>query len=181
MKRADVAHIVRAAQALTKEREFVLIGSQAAHLSLERMPQIMEQSGELDIYPLRRPALADLIDGAIGEGSMFHETYGYYAQGVGPETAKLPAGWQERAVRISSPDMDKAIAIAPEIHDICASKAVADRPKDRDYIAAAIAAKIVDPRTLLRRIDMIEGVAPEVITLAKGWISAPDRQGQAER
>lgn len=145
------------------------------------MPQIMEQSGELDIFPLRKPALADLIDGAIGEGSVFHETYGYYAQGVGPETAKLPAGWQERAVHMSSPDMNKAIAIAPEIHDICASKAIANRPKDRDYIAAAIAAKIVDPSTLLSRIDMIEGVAPEVIKVAKGWISPPDRRAQAER
>ena len=34
-----------------------------------------------------RDHLADKIDGAIGEGSQFHQTYGYYAQGVGPETA----------------------------------------------------------------------------------------------
>ena len=38
---------------------------------------------------------ADLIDGSIGEGSPFHELYGYYAQGVGEETATLPAGWRQ--------------------------------------------------------------------------------------
>jgi hypothetical protein len=28
------------------------------------------------------PFRNSLIDGAIGEGSMFHETFGYYAHGV---------------------------------------------------------------------------------------------------
>ena len=41
-----------------------------------------------------------LIDGSIGEASMFHDTFGYYAQGVVESTAQLPAGWQERLVPI---------------------------------------------------------------------------------
>ena len=49
---------------------------------------------EADIYPLQAPELADLIDGAIGELSFFHEHFGYYAQGVGPQTARLRRGWQ---------------------------------------------------------------------------------------
>ena len=40
---------------------------------------------------------ADLIDGSIGEASMFHETFGYYAQGVVERTAVLPDGWRELA------------------------------------------------------------------------------------
>ena len=59
-------------------------------------------SMEADIYPLLTPELADKIDGAIGEGSQFHETYGYYAQGVGPETACLPADWMKRVHRIQN-------------------------------------------------------------------------------
>ena len=31
---------------------------------------------------------------------MFHDTFGYYAQGVVESTAQLPAGWQERLVPI---------------------------------------------------------------------------------
>ena len=150
MKRAEVAHVVRAAQALTKEREFVLVGSQAAHLQVDKMPAIMQASGELDIYPFRKPQLAELIDGAMGEGSMFHETFGYYAHGVGPETARLPSGWEDRAVRTFAPGMDAAIAIAPEIHDICASKAIAGREKDRNYVSAAIATKIVNAHRAYR-------------------------------
>ena len=39
----------------------------------------------------------DRIEALIGEMSLFHDTFGYHAQGVGPETAKLPAGWEGRA------------------------------------------------------------------------------------
>jgi hypothetical protein len=69
MRRSDVAHILRAARALTNEREFVVVGSQAAHAGIADLPDAMQQSGELDLYPLRRPELADVIEGAIGEGS----------------------------------------------------------------------------------------------------------------
>lgn len=69
MKRADVAHVLRKARALTNEAEFVLVGSQAAHASFADRPEVMRQSGELDIYPLRRPEPAEVIDGAIREGS----------------------------------------------------------------------------------------------------------------
>jgi hypothetical protein len=40
--------------------------------------------------------LADRISGAIGELSSFDQAFGYHADGVGLETAILPAGWQAR-------------------------------------------------------------------------------------
>ena len=53
-------------------------------------------SREADVYPQTHPERADLVDGSIGEGSPFEREYGYYAHGVGPETAVLPAGWEGR-------------------------------------------------------------------------------------
>lgn len=44
----------------------------------------------------RRRVASWIIDGSIGELSAFHDTFGYYAQDVGPETATLPAGWVDR-------------------------------------------------------------------------------------
>jgi hypothetical protein len=55
---------------------------------------------EADVFPKNRPERSDLIDGSIGEGSPFHETFGYYAQGVGEKTATLPKGRGERLDRI---------------------------------------------------------------------------------
>jgi hypothetical protein len=47
---------------------------------------------EADYFPVDHPERADLIDGSIGELSPFHGTFGYYAHGVGPETALRPSG-----------------------------------------------------------------------------------------
>jgi hypothetical protein len=98
MDPAQFEHVVGAAAGVTEQDEFVVIGSQAILGSLERPPETLLQSTEVDIYPLHDPTGADWIDGALGDGSQFHRAYGYYAHGVGPETAKPPRGWQTRLV-----------------------------------------------------------------------------------
>ncbi len=55
----------------------------------------------LVVASLGGAAKADLIDGSIGELSPFHETFGYYAHGLGPETAALPAGSVPSSVSIA--------------------------------------------------------------------------------
>ena len=102
MKRSEIEHVLRAAKGIAGEDEFILIGSQSVLGAFPDAPLALRRSIELDIYPKHHPEKADLIDGAIGERSLFHETHGYYAHGVGPETAQLPAGWENRLVRISS-------------------------------------------------------------------------------
>lgn len=88
-----------AAANVTGLDEFVVIGSQAILGGFEQPPEEMLHSLEVDIYPLRDPRGADLIDGALGDGSQFHVAFGCYAHGVGPETAKAPARWQKRLVK----------------------------------------------------------------------------------
>lgn len=100
-------------------------------------------SVEADVYPRRRPERADLIDGAIGEGSPFHETFEYYAHGVGPETAKAPDGWEERLVALSTPNTRGATGWCLEAHDLVLSKCVAGREKDWSFAAEAMGHGIV--------------------------------------
>jgi len=107
---------------------------------------------EADLYPLRKPEMADLIDGSIGQESPFHSTFGYYADGVDETTAKLPVAWKERAVRYTSANTGGAIAIAPEIHDLAASKLVAGRDKDLEWVGAAVRAGLADPAILAQRV-----------------------------
>ena len=57
---------------------------------------------EADVFPLRQPGLSDQIDGAIGERSMFHQTFGYYVHGVSENTAALPHGWRERLIKVQN-------------------------------------------------------------------------------
>ena len=96
MKRSEFEHILRAAGAISGASDLVVIGSQAILGWPTPPPPELLVSIEVDVYPRDHPELADLIDGSIGEASPFHETFGYYAHGVGPETAILASVWQER-------------------------------------------------------------------------------------
>ena len=75
-------------------------------------PAELTMSMEADIYPMNAEERADDIDGALGEGSHFHETYGYYAQGVDSTTACLPHGWKERLDESKAPPRMTVSAIA---------------------------------------------------------------------
>lgn len=73
MNRQNLEHISRASSAITNEYEIVIIGSQALLGAVPHPPAELMESMEADVYPLRHPELADLIDGSIGEGSIFHD------------------------------------------------------------------------------------------------------------
>lgn len=93
MQRHELGHLIRAAGAITDEYEFVVVGSQSVLGSLDRPPAECLVSSEADLYPLNAEDKADLIDYNIGEGSPFHDTHGYYAQGDDSRTAVCrPAG-----------------------------------------------------------------------------------------
>ena len=103
MNRAHLEHLIRAAGAIADDDDLVIIGSQSILGQFPDPPASLTASMEADLYPRHHPERADDIDGAIGEGSSFHELYGYYAQGVGPETATLPPDWESRLVPVSTP------------------------------------------------------------------------------
>ena len=156
MKREDLEHIIRASGKIINEREFYVIGSQSI---LGQYPDASEDllvSNEADIICKLDPEKGDKIEGSIGELSPFHETYGYYAQGVGFETAKLPEGWENRCFALNNENTEGNTAYCVELHDTCISKFVANRPKDLDYIKECIRTKLVKKNTLIERLHMTE-------------------------
>lgn len=138
MRRHELEHILRAAGAITGISEWVIVGSQAILASHPDAPPEIVASEEVDIYAPADPAAADLIDGSIGEISPFHQSFGYYAHGVGIETALLPSEWRTRAVTIHTPETGGVTGICPDSADIAISKLAAGREKDRDFVDALI-------------------------------------------
>lgn len=138
MTREELEHIIRASGAITDHYEFVIIGSQSILGSIPRPGNVFTVSMEVDIYPLQAPQLADLIDGAIGEGSRFHQTHGYYAQGVGPETATLPRDWMQRVHRVQNSNTQDRVGYCLDVVDLFLSKAAAGREKDREFCIALL-------------------------------------------
>ena len=99
---------------------------------------------EVDLYPLDAPEKADLIDGSIGELSPFHQTFGYYAHGVGPETAMLPANWRTRLVRVENENTAGTIGWCLSPVDLAVSKLLAGREKDVDFVRVMLRNGLVD-------------------------------------
>ena len=136
MTREELEHIIRASGDITDQYEFVIVGSQSILGPVPRPQDVFTVSMEADIYPLQAPELADKIDGAIGEGSQFHQTYGYYAQGVGPETALLPRDWMQRVHRVQNGNTNHRVGYCLDVKDLFMAKAAAGREKDREFCAA---------------------------------------------
>jgi hypothetical protein len=152
MKRSELEHLIRAAGRIARVRELVVIGSQAILGGFPDAPAALCRSMECDLYPRSRPDLADKVDGAIGEGSRFHEQYGYYAQGVGPDTATLPRGWQRRLVRVENANTGGYAGLCLEVHDLALSKYAAGREKDLEFTRELARHKMTEKKTLLKRL-----------------------------
>jgi hypothetical protein len=149
MNRSQLEHIIRAASRISDDDEIVVIGSQAIHAQEMNLPPIAYLSEEADVYPRHHPERADEIDFLIGELSPFHETYGYYAQGVSPRTAILPAGWEQRLVRLSNPNTGGATGLCLDVHDLVLSKYAAGREKDMDFNRALVRYGCVNKKRLM--------------------------------
>ena len=77
------------------------------------------------------------------------------AQGVAPETAILPAGWERRAIAVRGPGTRGATGWCPEIHDLVASKLVAGGEKELDFAEVAAREALVDAATLRERVTAL--------------------------
>jgi hypothetical protein len=152
MNRAALEHILRAAAAIANERDFIVIGSQAILGQYPTAPESLLMSIEADVYPRYAPERSDVVDGAIGELSDFHQTFGYYAHGVDQTTAILPEGWMDRLIRVENENTGGAIGWCLEAHDLAAAKLAAGRDQDREFVRVLLKERLVSADTLAERV-----------------------------
>lgn len=167
MTREELEHAIRAACDVADETEVYVFGSQAILGQFPDAPAALRMSAEADIAPKHFPERADLIDGSLGELSMFHDTHGFYVHGLDISAATLPAGWEERAIRVQTSATRQNIGWCLEGHDLAASKLVAFRDKDREFVRVLIAERMVAPEELAKRIRILPRVDTERLL---GWV-----------
>jgi hypothetical protein len=180
VNREQLAHVLRAASSIVTDRRILVIGSQSilATYDEEELPVEATASVEVDLafFDDDDEARADQVDGAIGELSHFHETFGFYAQGVSVSTAVLPKGWRDRVVMWSNSSTGLAAAAFLDPHDCVVSKLVAFRDKDRAFAAALLRAGLVNAATLRERIGALpDDVDARVAQAILAWLAANDR------
>jgi hypothetical protein len=145
MKRADLEHILRACKGTTGETEFIVVGSQAILGKFPDAPRVLRYSMEADVYPKFQPEMSPLIEGSLGRYSQFDLTFGYHADGVSPNTATLPAGWEARLVRVCNENTAGAVGWCLDPLDIAYSKLVARRVKDVAFVTELLRHKMIRP------------------------------------
>lgn len=174
MNRTQLEHVLRAASQITGETDIVVFGSQAilGGLPEDRLPIEATASIEVDVTFFDDPddVKSDLVDGAIGELSGFHETHGYYAQGVSITTALLAEGWRDRVIIVDTPGSAPGRGHCLEPHDCVLAKLLAGRAKDLIFAEALIHADLIDPEVLLARTRLVPGASPVAVERVLGWL-----------
>ncbi len=93
---------------------------------------------------------------------------GYDAQGVGPQTAQLPSGWQQRLVRLQTAATNGRVAYCLDPLDLFVSKACAAREKDIDFNRAMLHHGIVALNAALERAQELDH--PAEVQRVTAWI-----------
>ncbi len=176
MNREQLEHLIRAAGVIANDSSIVVVGSQAILGQFPDAPRSMRTSVEADLFPLHHPERAEIIDGSIGELSPFHETFGYYAQGVGETTARLPEGWRDRLVVVQNANTGGVRGLCLEVHDLLVAKAIAGRDKDVAFLREAAKHRMARRQVLLRRLVTVDVEAP-VRDSARGRIERAFQAG----
>ena len=159
MNREQLADVLRAASQLVDDRPLVM-GSQAilGTYEEEELPAAATMSMEVDVAFLNDQdrAKADLVTGAIGEDSDFHQLRGYYAEGIHVETATLPEGWRDRLVTRAVPAGSNGpgvLASFLERHDLVVAKLAAFREKDVRFVTELASAGLIDVQVARERLE----------------------------
>lgn len=172
LERRQIAHLLRAAAGITGRKSFVMIGTGAVIVQKKTLALELMRTREIDIYVRDSEQdadhVSDLIDGSIGEGSPFDETFGYYAHGVSERTACLPDDWASRAVRIEVPGVEGVFCTCPDVNDIALSKVCAWRDKDIAWLAAGLTTGLLDLVLMRNRAGYVSDPnAPEPVEMTR--------------
>jgi hypothetical protein len=172
MRRDQLEHAIRAACEVSGDDELLVFGSQAILGSHPDAPDSLRASIEVDVQAKNLPDRTDAIDGSLGELSLFHQTHGFYVHGVLIDAATLPEGWQKRTVAVREVVGTRGgTGHCLEAHDLAASKLVANRQKDREFVLTLLAEGLIDERTLLTRVAALPVDSARRESLAR-WIGA---------
>jgi len=148
--------VLRAASRIVQQRDFLVVGSAAILGSFDEsaLPVAATRSDEADLAPFDDPdgSKSLEVEGSLGQGSMFHATFGYYADGVDFATAIVPDGWEARLVVFETLGSEGGRGLCLEPHDLAASKLAAGREKDYEFVAALLDVHLIDIDVLADRL-----------------------------
>lgn len=177
MNRDEFAQAIRTACAHLGEPYVVVFGSQSILGSYDSsaLPLEASLSREVDISPGSAFATGvdvddklSVLDVFVGEDSPFHDMHGVFVEGIHKDTVVLPHGWDNRLVHFTASDVAGAeygrTGLCLDPVDLCVSKCIAGRDKDRTFVSALVRDGIIDPADVLERISTAGIQWPSIYT-----------------
>jgi hypothetical protein len=179
----DLLRVVRALAYEFETDTVFVVGSQAILASMPDAPDAARESPEIDAFPANariwelteakrtrdgvQPIASEHIDGLFGSESPFHRTYGFYIDGVDETTAKLPRGWQSRALRVQTEVAGRTVTgVVPAPEDLVVSKVARLDERDKRFVSAIHGARPLDLELIeqrIRKTDLDPAVAERAI------------------
>jgi len=169
VRRSDLQLLVEAHR-LTEANEILVVGSQSVLATWDetQLPEAATRSAEADMLIRVQNGIrltaeqADVVTEFLNQSgilSEFDEEHGVHIDPISPNTAELPEGWEDRLVEIKAyaEDGHEVVGVCLDPYDACASKAIAFRDHDREFIAAMISADLIEPTVLQQRLEMYRG------------------------
>lgn len=144
------------AQKVTGEKEFIVIGSCSVLSQFPEKGEVLTKlTRDIDIYPKHYPEKTEMLY-VLGINSDFDDKNNFYVEGVGPTTAVLPKGWEDRLVKFSNENTNQAIGWCLEVHDLTVAKLAAHRGKDLEFIEGLLAKDLVKPDVIRARLEQTQ-------------------------
>jgi hypothetical protein len=162
----QVYEILKRASEISGWSDFVVIGSQAIHGTIEDPEiEVVLRSDDVDVYPRggwpESNAMYEELMLQLGQDSDFHLQTDNYIEAVSATLARFPNGWEGRAIQkcvgtfTKNGEVHRVNAIFPEIHDLTVAKLVVPvhRDKDVEFMESVVKLGLVDQDLLMARLQ----------------------------
>jgi hypothetical protein len=157
----------------------VVIGSLSVLGHTGDVPATMAMSIDVNTWRKSDPARVFDLAPALGQGSRFEATYGYYLDPVSPRIATLPTGWETRLIRI---ELEPGLAVwFLEPNDAAVSKYARLETRDREWIRSGLSAGILSASIIASRFSHTNFLDDQESARATAALSEDRRLGPPRR
>jgi hypothetical protein len=143
MELSDLQELFDQAKNLTNHTEFVVVGSLSilGVVRASEVPARMLMSIDVDCFTRQDPARIFDLKEALGEGSAFEASHGFYLDPISPSVPTLPENWQYRLIKVALANSIVVFFLDP--NDAAVSKYARSELRDREWIQAGLEAGLL--------------------------------------